>query len=256
MKYRRYAEYKDSGVEWLGKVPAHWCIRRAKHVSTVFVPQSNKPELNAFGGHYWLTMDDMVGAEILSTHNYVSDDAAAAAGSRILPAGSVIASCVGTFAVAAINRVPAIINQQLQAYIPSGIKPEYLRYVVTISESYFLRAATTATIEYINQEKFGDLPLPLPSTSEQSAITTFLDRETTRIDALIAKQERLIAVLQEKRQALISHAVTKGLNPAAPMKDSGVEWLGEVPAHWEVRRNKSIYKEIDDRSTTGEEELL
>ena len=100
------------------------------------------------------------------------------------------------------------------------------------------------------------LAFALPPLGEQNAISAFLDRETAQIDSLIAKQERLIAVLQEKRQALISHAVTKGLNPAAPMKDSGVEWLGEVPAHWQVRRNKSIYQEVDDRSTTGEEELL
>ena len=82
----------------------------------------------------------------------------------------------------------------------------------------------------------GEFPLSFPSVKDQFQIVDFLDRETTQIDALIARQKRLIAVLQEKRQALISHAVTKGLNPDAPMKDSGVEWLGEVPPHWELVR--------------------
>ena len=81
----------------------------------------------------------------------------------------------------------------------------------------------------------------LPSNDEQGQITSFLDRETAKIDALIAEQQRLIELLQEKRQAVISHAVTKGLNPDAPMKDSGVEWLGEVPEHWEVCRRESSF---------------
>jgi type I restriction enzyme S subunit len=85
-----------------------------------------------------------------------------------------------------------------------------------------------------------EFPVLVPSPSEQNSIAAFLDRETAKIDALIAEQQRLIALLAEKRQATISHAVTKGLNPDAPMKDSGIEWLGEVPEHWEVRRVKSV----------------
>jgi type I restriction enzyme S subunit len=86
----------------------------------------------------------------------------------------------------------------------------------------------------------GNLIVPIPTYREQHAIASFLDRETAKIDALIAEQQRLIELLQEKRQAVISHAVTKGLNPDAPMKDSGIEWLGEVPAHWEVERLKFL----------------
>lgn len=88
------------------------------------------------------------------------------------------------------------------------------------------------------------IALPTPPISEQTAIATFLDRETAKIDGLIAEQEKLIALLAEKRQATISHTVTKGLNPEAPMKDSGVAWLGDVPAHWEVIRLGSLFKEV------------
>ena len=97
-----------------------------------------------------------------------------------------------------------------------------------------------ATIAHFTSEKFGDLPIPLPPLPEQRAIADFLDRETARVDALVAKKERLIELLQEKRAALISHAVTKGLNPNVAMKDSGVEWLDEIPAHWEVKRLKHL----------------
>jgi type I restriction enzyme S subunit len=89
-------------------------------------------------------------------------------------------------------------------------------------------------MQNLSQDNFHSFIAPLPPTGEQSAIATFLEHETAKIDALIAEQQRLIELLQEKRQAVISHAVTKGLNPDAPMKDSGVEWLGEVPEHWEV----------------------
>jgi len=95
-----------------------------------------------------------------------------------------------------------------------------------------------ATIQNISAEKYSNLQVPSPPLAEQRAIAAFLDCETARIDALVEKQERLIELLQEKRAALITHAVTKGLNPDAPMKDSGVPWLGEIPAHWEVRRLK------------------
>jgi type I restriction enzyme S subunit len=92
--------------------------------------------------------------------------------------------------------------------------------------------------------------VPIPLASEQNTIATFLDHQTAKIDALIAEQQRLIELLQEKRQAVISHAVTKGLNPTAPMKDSGVEWLGEVPEHWETKRLKDIADVIDCRNKT------
>ena len=102
------------------------------------------------------------------------------------------------------------------------------------------------SIESLNFEMWKLLQCPLPSGSEQAAITAFLDHETAKIDALVAEQERLIVLLKEKRQAVISHAVTKGLDPNAPMKDSGVEWLGQVPAHWIVSRVR-FYSSVKGR---------
>jgi len=105
---------------------------------------------------------------------------------------------------------------------------------------------TGSTISHLYQDTFVNFGYPLPSKEEQHQIVAFLNHETTKIDRLIAKQERLIELLKEKRQAVISHAVTKGLNPDAPMKDSGVEWLGEVPAHWRVLALSRITKEKCD----------
>ena len=106
-------------------------------------------------------------------------------------------------------------------------------------------AGTSASMQNLSQDNFLGFALPLPTLQEQAAIVTFLDRETAKIDALIAEQEKLIALLAEKRQATISHAVTRGLNPNAPMKNSGVPWLGEVPAHWECVRIRHAIRNIE-----------
>ncbi|MDX2030285.1 MAG: restriction endonuclease subunit S [Blastocatellia bacterium] len=132
---------------------------------------------------------------------------------------------------------PACLNSHLLLFRPKDGRfiNRYLYYVLASPtfDTYMLRERRGSTFFGISQESIGAFPLVLPPLPEQTTIAAFLDRETAKIDALVAEQERLIELLKEKRQAVISHAVTKGLNPDAPMKDSGVEWLGEIPAHWE-----------------------
>ena len=131
----------------------------------------------------------------------------------------------------------------LVRFVPSSqALPQYLfQFTKTQSFSVFLRTmAISSTIDNVNAEKYANVFLPLPPLPEQAAITDFLNRETGKTDALVEKKHALIARLKEKRGALISRAVTQGLAPGAPMKDSGMEYLGEVPAHWEVRRLKTV----------------
>jgi len=117
-------------------------------------------------------------------------------------------------------------------------------------------AADGVTRFGIPKDAIGKLQLPVPPLAEQRAITKYLDKETGRMDALVAAKERWLELLAEKRRALITRAVTRGLNPAAPLSDSGFPWLGQVPKHWRVERSKWLFKERDERSTTGEEVLL
>jgi type I restriction enzyme S subunit len=135
-----------------------------------------------------------------------------------------------------VNRIRAI----------GGHSTHYLCYWMSTlkSKGYIDVLCNKSTIAHFTAEKVASVPIPMPSIPEQTAIATFLDRETAKIDALIAEQHRLIELLQEKRQAVISHAVTKGLNPDAPMKDSGIEWLGEVPEHWEVETVSRVTTKI------------
>ena len=199
---------RDSGVEWLGEVPEHWVVTRAKFVSEVFIPQRNKPELNDSEGIPWATMEDMKAEYIETTRKYVSDQALKAAGSKILKADSVIASCVGSFGVASINTIDVVINQQLQAFVPNGIKSEYLRELVSISTVYFELIGTAATLVYVNQQGFEGLPAVVPPFSEQTDICLKVDEVRSKYNTLIAKSEDAINLLKERRTALISAAVT------------------------------------------------
>ncbi|MBV1929133.1 MAG: restriction endonuclease subunit S [Gammaproteobacteria bacterium] len=202
------APMRDSGVEWLGEVPGHWEVTRAKFVSDIFVPQRNKPDLNDSDGLPWAIMEDMKNPYIENTKQFVSEEASKEAGSKTLKAGSVIASCVGNFGIASINKVDVIINQQLQAFVPSVIKAEYLREIVSISTVYFDLIGTAATLVYVNQQGFENLPVLLPPENEQSDICAFVDKECSRFDKLMAQCEITIDLLHERRTALISAAVT------------------------------------------------
>ena len=202
------APMRDSGVEWLGDVPKHWEVTRAKFVSTIFIPQRNKPDLNNDKGISWATMEDMKSVYIENTNLYVSKKASINAGSKILYPGAVIASCVGNFGVASINKTRVIINQQLQAFVPKKINAEYLMYLVSISTTYFDLVGTAATLIYVNQEGFENLPVIVPPQSEQQSISNYLDDQTTKFNTLITKCESKTSLLKERKTALISAAVT------------------------------------------------
>lgn len=136
-------------------------------------------------------------------------------------------------------------------------EPRYFRYFMRMAVDAGLFAITaTSTISHLTAEKLRVVRFPAPARSQQRAIADYLDRETARIDSLIAAKERLLGLLAEKRRALITRAVTRGLDPGAPLRDSGIPWLGEIPAHWQTERARWLFRERDVRSATGEEELL
>jgi len=164
-----------------------------------------------------VTMEQMRSETVTTTDLYVSDGAAFNAGTRALIAGAVIASCVGTFGLAAINENDVIINQQLQAFIPtSQINAKYLRYFVVIAGGYFEQIGTAATIAYVNQIGFANMPLATPPLDEQHEIVTCLEAESKVLDTLTAEANRAIELLKERRSALISAAVTGKIDVRSP----------------------------------------
>ena len=146
-----------------------------------------------------------------------------------------------------MNDLPSTINQDIKGLIPDSttISPEFLQYFLSASQPYLLSITEESGhgTKALRTDLLYASPVLMPSLFEQQAIAAFLDRETARIDGLIAKKKRLIELLREKRQAVISHAVTKGLDPSAPMKDSGIDWLGEIPAHWKASVKLSFIAE-------------
>jgi len=156
----------------------------------------------------------------------------------VLPAGTLLYSMYASLGKVALLEIDAVVNQAILGLVTRDelVSRDYLRWWLEFMQGHVQLLSSSNTQDNLNADKVRKMPVFVPDSDEQRAIAVFLDRETARIDALVAKKERLIALLQEQRTALITRAVTKGLDPTVPMKDSGVEWLGEIPAHWEVKR--------------------
>ncbi|RQO81356.1 restriction endonuclease subunit S [Acidovorax sp. FJL06] len=242
MSFQRYPEYKDSGVAWLGEVPGHWETWKVAHafgsIGSGTTPPSSEEHWYDSVGTPWVTTGELRENIIFETSKSVTDAALEKFSAlRIHPAGSLVVAMYGaTIGRLGILGVDAVTNQACCVLS----SPRHLDIAFTY---YWLQGFKQIIIDLfstgggqpnINQDTVASLRIPAPGLPEQTSIATFLDRETAKIDTLVAEQEKLIALLQEKRQAIISHAVTKGLDPNVPMKDSGVEWLGEIPAHWQM----------------------
>ena len=239
---RPYPDYRDSGVPWLGEIPAGWSVQPLKHLasfSTGWTPPTGREDL--YGGqHLWANISDLGPKILAATEKTISDAAIREARLRIVEAGSLLFSfklSIGTVSIAGVDMYT---NEAIAAFSPSSlIDTNYLFWAAPILIPHNAQDNIYGA-PLLSRERIANAKILRPNLTEQRAIATFLDRETAKIDALVARKERLIELLQEKRTALITRAVTRGLDPNVSMKDSGVEWLGEIPAHWQVRPLKSI----------------
>lgn len=250
--FKPYPEYKDSGLEWFGAAPQHWNLKKiARDISysVGWTPPSGNDEY--YGGDLpWVTIGDMEGPSVVDTKSKITNAAVDHKNAALVPEGSLLFSFKLTVGKVAYLRIPAYVNEAIAAFQKGRqISLEYWFYAAPVFIPQFGRENIYGAL-LLNQELINSVRFWSPQYFEQVNIARFLDHETAKIDALIAEQQRLIELLQEKRQAVISHAVTKGLNPDAPMKDSGVEWLGEVPAHWEVSRLKFVSLIVDCKNRT------
>jgi len=261
-RFKPYSAYKDSGVEWLGKVPELWMCKPLKRIFRTLngaTPRSAEPEYWD-GDIPWVTPEDLgdLRSDVISeTRRMITEAGYNSCGTSLAPKGSLILSTRAPIGHLAIAGTAMCSNQGCRSLVfRNEDNTRYFYYLLLAARSELTSFGEGSTFKELSRTKLETINLITPRSDEQRAIAAFLDRETTRIDQLIAKKERQIELLQEKRSALISHAVTKGLNPKAKMKDSGIEWLGEIPEHWDVFRSKVVFAEINDRSDTGAEELL
>ncbi len=253
MSFPPYPKYKDSGVEWLGEVPEHWVIAKLGRISSISGGGTpSREKLEYWNGDIpWVSPKDMKTANVCDSEERITSLGVESSTTSICPSGCVLmvirSGILKHTIPVGINSIPVAINQDLKSFQFSTdrcLPHFFLRWVQGLNDCLRLEWMNEgATVESFDMPRVSGMPIPLPPLSEQHAIATFLGRETAKIDALIAEQRRLIELLKEKRQAVISHAVTKGLNPNAPMKDSGIEWLGAVPEYWEIIKFGHLVRE-------------
>jgi type I restriction enzyme S subunit len=238
--YKPYPAYKDSGVEWIGKVPEGWRIVPLKALAQIVngaTPESGNPEYWD-GDIAWFTPADLDNenvSELIEPRRRITAEGLASCAARLTPAGSVILSTRAPVGSVGVTLIPSATNQGCRTLVTNPrILPKLLAEMLVAARSELSLRSNGTTFQELSTDSLASLRIHLAPLEEQTAIVSFLDRETARIDALIAKKTEFIELLAKKRQALITHAVTKGLNPKAKMKDSGVEWIGDVPDHWLV----------------------
>ncbi len=252
-RWRPYSSYKESGVEWFDKIPASWMVHKLKHVAKVTCSNVDKLSsegerpvrlcnyVDVYHNDYITPALELMNAtatkveigkfslrqgDVLITKD--SEEWNDIAVSAFVPATLPDVLC--GYHLAQIRTIPTVMDGRylFRAFSASGVNDQF-RVMANGITRYGIG------IDSIDNSRF-----LVPPLNEQSLIAAFLDHETAKIDAVISKKERLIEILEEKRSALISHAVTKGLSPNVPMKDSGIEWLGKIPAHWEIKKIKHL----------------
>lgn len=267
MRLPVYPRYKPSGVEWLGDVPEHWGTGR---VGTLFRLKSGgtpSTDVAAFwdGDIPWVSAKDMKSLRIIDAEDHITPQAVVESATSLVPAGAALVVARSgilkhTLPVAVVEREVAI-NQDVKGCLPDSTRIDsyFFAYWVQGHQPPLLTLwrQQGATVESLDVEKVKTASLPLPPLSEQRAIADFLDRETAKIDTLVAKKRTLIERLKEKRTALISRTVTRGLppdvartaglDPHPKLKPSGIDWLGDVPAHWQITRLSRVVACLDGR---------
>ncbi|MFM0489077.1 restriction endonuclease subunit S [Paraburkholderia graminis] len=245
MSFPTYPTYKATGIEWLTHIPRNWALSRLGFESWVRARlgwKGLKAEEYVDDGYAFLATPNIKGKAIdFQNVNYITKERYEESPEIKLAVGDVLlakdGSTLGTVNTVRELPCPATVNSSIAVITPHpSLNGTFLYYLF---QSDFLvstiqRIKGGMGVPHLFQEDLNKFYIPLPPATEQITIAEFLDHETGKLDSLIAEQKKLLLMLAEKRQATISHAVTRGLNPDAPMKHSGVAWLGEVPAHWKV----------------------
>lgn len=240
--------YKPSGVEWLGDVPEHWTIISIKWLSPVKRGASPRPiddpkYFDDEGEFAWVRIADVSACDgLLNETTQRLSDLGSSLSVKIAP-GDLFVSIAGTVGKPCLSGIKACIHDGFVYFPTLQFAPKFL-YRIFEAGTCYGGLGKWGTQLNLNTDTIGSIRVAIPRDSERTQILEFLDRETSKIDGLVGEQRRLIELLKEKRQAVISHAVTKGLNPHAPLKPSGIEWLGDVPEHWEVLAFRRIMKRV------------
>lgn len=253
---KAYDNYKATNLDWIGKIPSHWSVIQLKFLlskiysgNTPSTSNDNFWDLFTENGIPWVAISDITKSNgiLTETSKRITEEGRKDKGLEILPIGTLLLSIFASLGKTTRLGIEATINQAIIGLETNNkLTTEFLQYLLKDSERYLSYYSSASTQENLNLTKIKNLQFSIPSIEEQTAIASFLDYKTNLIDATIEKKKHLIEVLKEKRQAVINEAVTKGLNANASMKNSGVEWLGEIPENWSVVKLKHIANTITD----------
>ncbi|QNB05333.1 hypothetical protein G5S34_00065 [Herbaspirillum frisingense] len=262
MSLPKYGAYRDIGIPWIGPVPNHWTVTKLRYIACFSGGGTPSREIASYwnGDIPWVSPKDMKTEYIETTEEKITPAGLENSTSCLIDADRVLlvvrSGILKHTIPVATNSIPVSLNQDMKAltFDAQVCAPKFfMRWVQGMNDHLLLAwAKQGATVESIEHSYLADTIVPLPPIDEQIAIAAFLSREAAKIDTLIAEQEKLIALLAEKRQATISHAVTKGLDPKVSMEESGVAWLGKVPKHWKVAPLKRYWSITDCKHITAE----
>ena len=250
MKYKKYHSYIDSGIDWLGEIPEHWEVKTLKYLIAKIIDNRGRTPIIEDTGIPMLEAKHINGTNTYNSNNFdkfISNESYKTFIRDDIEENDILFVTVGTIGKAnLVNKNPNfVIAQNIIAFRPNNDINS--RFFLNYLRSQEIKEAMNTTnknsiLDSIKISDFIQVRVSIPQIEEQRQIANFLDKATAKIDTLIEKQTKQIELLKEKRQAVISHAVTKGINPNVSMKDSGVEWLGVIPEHWEVKRSKFLFK--------------
>jgi type I restriction enzyme S subunit len=250
---------------WSDICPKNWKRLKLKYVARFIGGGTPDKSTTGFwnGDIPWVSPKDMKTDEVFDTEDHITAEGLQSSATNLVQPGAaliVVRSGILRHSLpVAINRVSTAINQDMRAILPSeSLEVGYLARLITGFQAELLRlwSKEGATVESLEYDLVASTEIPVPPLATQRNIVQFLDRETADIDALITAKQRLLDLLAEKRRAIVAESIMRGLNPSVPVRPSGIDWLGDIPTHWEVERSRWLFQERDERSETGEEEML
>ncbi|WP_233881909.1 restriction endonuclease subunit S [Tenacibaculum piscium] len=241
---KKYSTYKNSGVEWLGEIPEHWEVIKLKYLSEIktgYTPITSDSSNFSKNGTIWAKPDNLNDFNLIKN----SKEKVSSKGIKsqnIIPKNSILVCCIGTIGKFGIAGVDLITNQQINSIIfNTKISNKYGKYLIANCKSEFNKWANGNVVSILNTSAQKNIYFLLPPLSEQTKIAEFLDDKTKKIDEAIAIKTQQINLLKERKQILIHKAVTRGLDTNVKLKNSGVEWIGEIPVHWEVKKVRYVF---------------
>lgn len=248
---KRYESYKDSGVKWLGEIPSHWEVVPMKYYTNIIMGQSpDGSQVKDSGTTLFMQGNSEFGSKTPSPTLYCDN---CKKHSRV---GDILMSVRAPVGATNISDKVYGIGRGLCSIRANSVSRNYLWYYLKVCQLGFKELSKGSTFESVSVDDIKSLTLLMPHAIEQDAIADYLNDIVSRIDSVISQQQKMIDLLNERKQIIINNAVTKGLNPNASMKDSGIDWIGQIPSQWDVKRGKFLFRIVNDLSKTGEEELL